>query len=321
VPLERKRKAALLCTLTMGKPNYTAIGKEVGLHRKVVARAHKNLRQFASVVAPKAPPPSYTEEDIALVYRLVSMMPSSTYEEIMDAVELKEGKRLSKRVLGKIYAEIGFSRKIMTLVSTRRCFRQGERWFEQIRGLSRSRFVFVDEVGTNSRTGNRKYGYGIGPVYARGVLHKGLRCSTVAAISLEGHIVQRSKAGSIKALDFYGFVIEDLLPRIPDNSIIVWDNCRVHPASLNDDYRLQMRGISVMALPPYSPHLNPIELMFRSLKAYLKRTREAGYALAIQNVLQAVTREQCAAWFAESFYWRPLNGRMPLEAYKCYPLN
>ena len=65
--------------------------------------------------------------------------------------------------------------------------------------------MFVDEVGTNSTTGNRKYGYGIGPVYIRGMLHKGFRYSTVAAISLQGHVVQRSKAGSIKSLDFYEY--------------------------------------------------------------------------------------------------------------------
>ena len=77
----------MLCTLERGKPNYTAIGKQVGLHRKVVARAHKNLRQFASVTDPKGPPPSFTEENIAMVYRLVSMMPSSTYEKIISAVD------------------------------------------------------------------------------------------------------------------------------------------------------------------------------------------------------------------------------------------
>lgn len=36
------------------------------------------------------------------------------------------------------------------------------------------------------------------------------------------------------------------------------------------------RGMRVIFLPPYSPDLNPIELAFSSIKAYVRRHQELG---------------------------------------------
>ena len=52
-------------------------------------------------------------------------------------------------------------------------------------------------------------------------------------------------------------------------SVLILDNCRAH--HLNIDEIWDKYSILVLYLPPYSPHLNPIERLFACLKAHIKR--------------------------------------------------
>jgi transposase len=60
-------------------------------------------------------------------------------------------------------------------------------------------------------------------------------------------------------------------------------------------------------LPKYSPDLNPIEQFFAKLKHFLRkavaRTVEA-VCVAIGEILQAFTPEECANYFTNSGYKR-----------------
>ncbi|KAI4841374.1 hypothetical protein E4T44_07831 [Aureobasidium sp. EXF-8845] len=56
-------------------------------------------------------------------------------------------------------------------------------------------------------------------------------------------------------------------------SIVVMDNCSTHHS--NKITQLGERfGVHLLYLPPYSPHLNPIELTFHLLKQWLRRWRD-----------------------------------------------
>jgi hypothetical protein len=39
------------------------------------------------------------------------------------------------------------------------------------------------------------------------------------------------------------------------------------------------RGVELVYLPPYSPHLNPIEMAFHELKEWMRKNRNMGYDL------------------------------------------
>ena len=64
-------------------------------------------------------------------------------------------------------------------------------------------------------------------------------------------------------------------------------------------------GATVLFLPPYSPDLNPIEMMWSKIKAYLRkakaRTKEL-LEVAMAQALNSITTSDILAWFAEYGY-------------------
>lgn len=67
--------------------------------------------------------------------------------------------------------------------------------------------------------------------------------------------------GSINADVFFAWLSQDLLPKLPTNSIIVMDNASFHK---RDDAQqlIEQAGHILKFLPPYSPDLKPIEPEF-----------------------------------------------------------
>jgi len=75
--------------------------------------------------------------------------------------------------------------------------------------------------------------------------------------------------------------------------VLVMDNCGIHAAKDSVDLLygcLEAAGVRLIFLPPYSPELNPCELVFASVKNYLKHNRgldkfdrEIMFALSCQS--------------------------------------
>jgi transposase len=64
-------------------------------------------------------------------------------------------------------------------------------------------------------------------------------------------------------------------------------------------------GANVVYLPPYSPDLNPIEMMWSKVKAYLRKAKaRTKQALndAIAVALDLVSRTDISGWFTKDGY-------------------
>ena len=61
-----------------------------------------------------------------------------------------------------------------------------------------------------------------------------------------------------------------LLPELPSNSTIIWDNASFHKSPLIREL-LKSNGHSMIVLPAYSPELNAIEHKWHELKARLRK--------------------------------------------------
>ena len=106
----------------------------------------------------------------------------------------------------------------------------------------------------------------------------GVRCSTVVD-------------GAVNADIFEAFVEHVLVPELREGDVVVMDNLSSHKRSRTREL-IEAAGAELVFLPPYSPDLNPIEMVFSKIKQLLRglacRTRRTLWA-AMQSVLDLVT--------------------------------
>ena len=78
--------------------------------------------------------------------------------------------------------------------------------------------------------------------------------------------------GTINTDVFTSWLIHDLVPKLPPNSIIVMDNASFHKNILIKQV-LHQAGHTLEYLPPYSPDLNPIEHKWAQAKSIRRKYR------------------------------------------------
>lgn len=114
------------------------------------------------------------------------------------------------------------------------------------------------------------------------------KCAGQEAAKLMWHSV----AVSPKADDFITAVESKLLPRLQRRTILVLDNASLHRSIRVQQKRAAWRhkGLRLLFLPPYCPHLNLIEVLWKQVKyRWLEPTAYANFdalCQAVQHVLK-----------------------------------
>ena len=112
--------------------------------------------------------------------------------------------------------------------------------------------------------------------------------------------------GPIDGDSFRLYVEMVLLPTLRPGDIVIMDNLGSHKGKAVRRL-IRSAGAKLFFLPKYSPDLNPIEQFFAKLKHFLRkaaaRTVEA-VCLAIGEILQAFSPEECANYLTNSGYKR-----------------
>ncbi len=85
-------------------------------------------------------------------------------------------------------------------------------------------------------------------------------------------------SSSITTVVFTAWVMQDLLPKLPSQSVLIMDNASFHKGSLMQK-SIAEAGHILLYLPPYSPDLNPIEHKWAQAKSIRRKTR-----CSIQNL-------------------------------------
>lgn len=114
----------------------------------------------------------------------------------------------------------------------------------------------------------RKYGYALHSERCLGIQdwHAKGRINVIGALVGSYLLTVSLFSGSINANTFYAWVAQDLLPKLPSNSVtstssvhrIVMDNATFHKRA-DSRQLLEESGHKIEYLPTYSPDLNPIE--------------------------------------------------------------
>ncbi len=127
--------------------------------------------------------------------------------------------------------------------------------------------VWADEVGISMKpvVGNTWATRGQTPIIFAKTNWKKL--SVIGGITSTGQFLQQTHEGSIKATGFIAFLTH-LLRHIKGKVTVVVDNAAIHKAKVVLNFVAQSERLSLTYLPPYSPELNPIELVWASVKRH-----------------------------------------------------
>ena len=119
----------------------------------------------------------------------------------------------------------------------------------------------------------------------------GMRCSTVVDGAVNGDV-------------FEAFVEHVLVPELRSGDIVVMDNLSSHKRVRIREL-IEQAGAELRFLPPYSPDMNPIEMVFSKIKQLLQtlahRTKDALWG-SMQSVLDAVTPSDADNCFRHAGY-------------------
>lgn len=176
----------------------------------------------------------------------------------------------------------------------------------QLAGVPLEKLVFLDECGFAL---NLYRLYGWAPKGERCVaqvpFNKGKNRSVLGAYGFPrpenptGLWAIAQRLGAWTGETFEEFVGHSLLPQLPAGSVLVMDNARIHHRQTLQEL-VAAAGCRILYLPPYSPDLNPIELLWSWLKDNVRhrapRTDELRQA-AIENAANLVPADAATGWF------------------------
>jgi transposase len=171
-----------------------------------------------------------------------------------------------------------------------------------------TKLVFLDECGAHVA---HTRAYGRAPRKERAVgrvpRNRGKVTTLLASLTPTGLGPAITRAGGTSTAAFLAYLREELAPVLEPDWVVVLDNLGAHRAAEVRQV-VEERGATLLFLPSYSPDFNPIELVFGTLKAALRRvgarTREA-LEDAIRAALAAVTVEQIRGCYAHCGYHLP----------------
>lgn len=154
------------------------------------------------------------------------------------------------------------------------------------------RLIFIDETWASTNMTRLRGRAPVGERLVAKVPHGHWKTTTlIAALGIQGVCCSTLADGAVNADLFEAFVEQVLAPQLRPGDVVILDNLSSHKR-VKTRALIEAAGASLEFLPPYSPDLNPIEMVFAKIKQLLRslacRTQEALWA-AMQGVLEEVS--------------------------------
>jgi len=132
------------------------------------------------------------------------------------------------------------------------------------------------------------------------------RTSVIAAIGLEGYIAPWTYKNTLNG-NLWTVPIKDILtPEMKAGDILILDNLSVHKVKNMECLKpLTDKGVTIIWLPPYSSDLNPIELSWSKLKAYIRKRKPRTFDELIECIkegIEKITKDDIENWFRHDGY-------------------
>lgn len=171
--------------------------------------------------------------------------------------------------------------------------------------LNPDRLVFIDETWAKTNMTRPRGRAPKGERLLASVPHGHWKTTTfLAALRTTGLTAPLVVDGAINGEIFLGWVTGHLVPTLQPGDIVVMDNLSAHKvAGVREG--ITAAGARLIYLPPYSPDLNPIELVFSKFKWLLKtasaRTVESLWSLC-GDLIDRFTEVECRNCFRHCGY-------------------
>ena len=137
-----------------------------------------------------------------------------------------------------------------------------------------ARLVFIDETAANTKMARLSGRCARGERLVGHVPQGHWKTITfVAALRRDGMRAPWTVDGAMNGSKFLAYVEQRLAPTLRRKDIVVVDNLPAHK-SAGIRKAIEARGATLRYLPPYSPDLNPIEMTFSKMKAFLRKVAE-----------------------------------------------
>jgi transposase len=98
---------------------------------------------------------------------------------------------------------------------------------------------------------------------------------------------------------FLTFIKEDLVPKLQDGQVVIMDNLTAHKVN-GVKQAIEKAGAQLVFLPPYSPDLMPVELLWSKVKILLRGKAVRNYKdfkQVITEIFKRITKKDLSNWF------------------------
>jgi len=163
--------------------------------------------------------------------------------------------------------------------------------------VSPRRLIFIDETWTTTNMTRLRGRAPRGERLVAKIPHGHWKTTTlIGALGIEGMRCAAVVDGAVNAEMFEAFVEQVLVPKLRPGDIVIMDNLSSHKRARVCEL-IEQAQATLRYLPPYSPDMNPIELVFSKIKQAFrrlgKRTQDALWR-CVQSVLDQVTPSDAA---------------------------
>ena len=110
--------------------------------------------------------------------------------------------------------------------------------------------------------------------------------------------------GPINGDSFLKYVETQLAPTLREGDVVILDNLGSHKGA-KARAAIKAAGAKLWFLPPYSPDLNPIEMVFAKLKHFLRKAAERNFDdlwKRAGKLLECFSPEECARYLRHCGY-------------------
>lgn len=208
---------------------------------------------------------------------LIAVEPDLTLAAVAERLLAEHAMRADAGMLSRFFTGHGISFKKSVHASEQLrpdVVEAREQWRACQPILTRHRLIFIDETGVTTNM-TRRYGRAPRGQRVKGYAPNGhWKITTfVAGLTPDGIVAPLVIDEPMNRTIFTQYVRQFLVPELRPGDIVILDNLSSHKGS-EAIALVEECDAKMLFLPPYSPDLNPIEMVFAKLKGFLRKAAE-----------------------------------------------